>query len=267
LFHYTSAESFLGILDSDSLWASQLRYLNDAAELVYANELIADVLSARLKRCSKNMQNVLQSVGEILPQVEYESYLYAASFSEDGDLLSQWRAYGDAGGGYAVGVRIRDVHPTALSPLVRKVEYDEAAQRAIVEGMVCRLPSDVETPDTVTLGLAGRELMADLALAGVFFKHGSFHEEKEWRALTIAMKTDRSILFRAAGGIIVPFVPVSLRTQLGSNPGRIPLGRVVCGPTLQATLSRRAVSLALNLHGHESCEVQASRVPLRHRLA
>lgn len=265
LFHYTSAESLLGILETDSLWASQIRYLNDAAELLYAAELIVDVVDGRISRCHHSNRRVLETVRDTLPRLEYERFLYATSFSEDGDLLSQWRAYGDAGGGYAVGVRMREVLPDVPGPVVRKVEYEEKKQRELVQNVLSAFlegedPEPRDRPQRDSLAVA---LMADLALAGAFFKHGSFHEEREWRALSIAAEEDGAISFRASGGIIVPFFPVSFPSGEDAGSSRLPLGLVTCGPTLQPTLSRRAVTLALRLQGKRDCEVRSSRVPLR----
>jgi hypothetical protein len=42
---------------------------------------------------------------------------FVVSFSENGDLLSQWRAYGWLGGGYSIGF-----HPSALFAAVRRHE-------------------------------------------------------------------------------------------------------------------------------------------------
>ena len=44
LFHYTTAAGLLGILGSSSLWATDLRFLNDAQEAVYARELFVEAL-------------------------------------------------------------------------------------------------------------------------------------------------------------------------------------------------------------------------------
>jgi hypothetical protein len=44
LFHYTSATGLRGILQSLSLWASDLRFLNDAQEAIYALDLVVDAV-------------------------------------------------------------------------------------------------------------------------------------------------------------------------------------------------------------------------------
>src|ERR1019366_1397698 len=44
LFHYTTAAGLLGILRSSSLWATDLHFLNDAQEAIYAQEWVTDAV-------------------------------------------------------------------------------------------------------------------------------------------------------------------------------------------------------------------------------
>jgi hypothetical protein len=268
LFHYTSAESLLGIVETGSLWASQIRYLNDAAELLYSVRLAADVLDVAIPRRPEPLRSALAAARESLIHAEAERFFYIGAFSEDGDLLSQWRAYGDAGGGYAVGIRMAEVRRLSAFPMVRKVDYEEERQRRLIEAMVTTAIEAVGDPAAEeSVYSALRALAADLAVAGAFFKHWSFKEEREWRALRIAAEQDEAIEFRAAAGIIVPFVPIPLHEEESGGRSHTPIGQVVCGPTLQPTLSRRAVDLLLRGRGYKGYQVRSSRVPLRSRPA
>jgi hypothetical protein len=47
LWHYTSLNGLLGILDSGKLWASDLRFLNNSSENRRMKELLLDSISAR----------------------------------------------------------------------------------------------------------------------------------------------------------------------------------------------------------------------------
>ena len=44
LYHYTDVAGLIGICSSQSVWASNLRFMNDARELAHARKLIVDVL-------------------------------------------------------------------------------------------------------------------------------------------------------------------------------------------------------------------------------
>jgi hypothetical protein len=42
LFHYTTAAGLLGILNTANIWATDLRFLNDVQEAVYAYDIAVD---------------------------------------------------------------------------------------------------------------------------------------------------------------------------------------------------------------------------------
>ena len=56
LYHYTSQYGFLGILNTDSLWASKVHYLNDSTEFALALDLAKIVLEKRLAKV-QNLRN------------------------------------------------------------------------------------------------------------------------------------------------------------------------------------------------------------------
>lgn len=113
IFHYTTVEGALGILSSQDIFATHIRYLNDISELDYFTGVVLEQLSqiaAQLHTAELSLDKALSSK---LPQVaraivrELESLVdvYTVSFSrpasefEDANgSLSQWRAYGQDGG-------------------------------------------------------------------------------------------------------------------------------------------------------------------------
>jgi hypothetical protein len=92
LYHYTSADGLLGILSTGTLWATQIRFLNDTAEFTFARDALvreAYVRSARLRH-----PLVKRIVTREIRRVEHGHIpAYVVSFSERGNMLSQWRAY------------------------------------------------------------------------------------------------------------------------------------------------------------------------------
>ena len=50
LYHYTSLEGLRGIVDSRTLWATDIRYLNDAQELHHFGQLVIAEIDARMER-------------------------------------------------------------------------------------------------------------------------------------------------------------------------------------------------------------------------
>ncbi len=131
LYHYTDWRGLLGILDSQSLWATHFRLLNDYSELrLFLETKLPDILyPLALKESRKFLEEnpdrkdqfeqeghvlelvVQKEVSKII-QILYDSFeeqIYITSFcgeAEDEEinkngLLSQWRGYGQ-GGGFAL---------------------------------------------------------------------------------------------------------------------------------------------------------------------
>lgn len=112
LYHYTTPEGLKGILQSGALWATEVRYLNDASELDYALQFARKELdeflfdhppsTSALQKLAGQLRLALHS-GEAKWREEF--LCFVVCFCEEADLLSQWRGYG-TGGGYAVGLDV-----------------------------------------------------------------------------------------------------------------------------------------------------------------
>jgi len=129
LYHYTTWEGLLGILQTQTLWATHYRFLNDYSELVLFRDKLIDSLVPiakekyrLLSEQSKDYQKFIDQMGGLV-QVARDhaaefvdgaykatgNEFYITSFCEEGKnnyvnsngLLSQWRGYG-AGGGIAL---------------------------------------------------------------------------------------------------------------------------------------------------------------------
>ncbi len=109
LYHYTSQEGLLGIIENGEIWATDILYLNDEREFKLAFELACNLLSSRISAASQKAQ-ALQNIRSLVTQVAKDRRnVYVSSFSAKGDLLSQWRGYCPQGMGYAIGFRRADL--------------------------------------------------------------------------------------------------------------------------------------------------------------
>jgi hypothetical protein len=103
LFHYTTSSGLIGILQSGCLWATDVRFLNDTSEGQHGREVIEEAL-ANAQFGDDAALTVLREDARAFfdPTRRSEMSSVVVCFSEQGDQLSQWRAYG-AGGGFAIG--------------------------------------------------------------------------------------------------------------------------------------------------------------------
>lgn len=105
LYHYTDVSGLIGICSSGSLRGTNLRFMNDASELSHSRSLMLQVLGDTRAQASSPAQIELIDEIERVVARQWSGHpdFYSVSFSANGDLLSQWRGYGSAGGGYAIG--------------------------------------------------------------------------------------------------------------------------------------------------------------------
>lgn len=87
LYQYTSASGLKGIVDNQSLWLTHILYQNDTRELYDGLDLIKRVLDDEYSGLGNDFISDPALVN-----------IYTASFTEERDLLSQWRGYCPKGG-------------------------------------------------------------------------------------------------------------------------------------------------------------------------
>jgi len=142
LYHYTSLEALQSIVKSKKLRASNIRFLNDMSETLIFRQDVLEVLRQRA-----NGGERAQALAELIDHIESRPLqsLFVASFSEKGDLLSQWRAYCPPGLGVSIGFNssclqenwVWNPHdnqePFFLSSSLTKIRYYGKSQRAELE--------------------------------------------------------------------------------------------------------------------------------------
>lgn len=198
LHHYTTLNGLTGITSSSSVWASDVRYMNDASELSYAVDLIAELVRGRLAEVGNDMlRPLLPTRFGFANAFEYGARPFVACFCEEEDLLSQWRGYRAGETGYSLGMDLSLVATVGDLPpntYLRKVIYDPDVQRQQVGDVV-----DIWLETAASLLTADRGLHAEdvfpypaiwalqeaLAEHHLCFKHPAFAEEREWRLIKL----------------------------------------------------------------------------------
>src|SRR5438270_3461004 len=102
LYHYTSMEGLLSIVKSGRMRASHIRYLNDLSEA----EWLWGIAVRELEKMQSALETETDSdATKILELIDKRrsGNEFVASFSENGDDLSQWRAYCPSGAGFGIG--------------------------------------------------------------------------------------------------------------------------------------------------------------------
>lgn len=291
-YHYTDAAGLKGILESGSLWATNIAYLNDPLEVDYSRSFCKEFLRNRMQsEHIESFKTLLEGVRRTIagfPDLLFPDELqFAISFSLDGDLLSQWRAYADHGRGYSVGFlnqellnsccRNADMTDEASEPrfLPFRVIYDHEEQHDLLSRAIDFLYHkwpvlegaffEDETTSN-TLKVIGAQWLAQAALC---FKHEAFREEQEVRIAvcnTMEMKaagTSPRIMLRTRDHRLVPFIPISF----SSRNQRLPLTQIITGPGLEHEPANRALMMyfrSLSYTQDEMPRISPARVRLQH---
>lgn len=98
LYHYCSPEAFLGIVQGRKIWLSNSQNMSDYLEGSWIVGIINETLS---KLTSTYSPDTINKAAHIYNVSKFSPYI--CCFSEDGDLLSQWRGYASDGHGFAIG--------------------------------------------------------------------------------------------------------------------------------------------------------------------
>lgn len=281
LFHYTNPQGFVSIINSQRLWASNADFLNDSSEPGYALDLLKEALDGIESNLSpiSATRRALNGFWDwaMKERLEQGPHLYVFCLSEVPDLLSQWRAYGAHGAGYAIGFsssRLTALIRSSEGQYLSKVVYDRDQQKSEAADVFNQIVAVIENYEACHGVIDGTTCGADAelverAVRTIFlseiirlrakFKISAFHEEAEWRMLQfVHPAVDRpAIGFRAALNGITPY----LELDLGTNS--LPIEQVTIGPALKPELSLQSAMLILAKKGCSTAEVRNSVVPFR----
>jgi hypothetical protein len=218
VYHYTDRAGLVGILNSAELRATKFSYLNDSREISHGRELVRrKVLEFIARHDREPVGAVMRDVWAMVDQIPVIP-VFVACFCEDGDALSQWRAYAPRGG-YAIGIPPRGIVSISTSEgrgsgmIFGPVVYNPVEQDSIVDELLAEVAEGIRKPgwnETSARWLAGR-LSVGTTLVSAHMKHHRFSEEREWRfVVTPALPPNPLIQYRAGQTLLTPYVAIPL---------------------------------------------------------
>ncbi len=273
LYHYTSADGFSGIIESQELWATSVYHLNDWTEFEHGRDAFIESAKVLLKD-----EKVVDAAVQLLSYLhDQHPPLFVCSFSaaKDGDDLTQWRAY-SSGGGCAIGFPTAQLLNEAEMQRfdLLQCQYDTAGVGKTVEGTVRIMGHIIQMAGGIH-GFRSQFPFNDptkdglLALLLKFvakYKDEAFIAEKEWRLVHLLERGEHP-RFRMSDNVQIPYVTFNLKKEALWKQAKI-----VLSPCLPETAERRAecvqAFLESELHKHNlprDCAraVRLSRVPYR----
>lgn len=273
IYHYTSAEVLTKIVDNQHLWATHLEYLNDSRELAFGLEVIerafeyadethkySDPRQVKAVQFFRAELSKRESTGSAAVEPRF-----AACFSERGDSLSQWRAYGINGAstGVSIGFEVPAMDRNGSSyvrdnikPVAYSSEKGLSTAAAAFEYMRRKI-SILDAGQTPTPEYGGhypqtRWAPWQILDAAAYLKVDSFEDEHEWR-LVVSSVPESGLKFRPSSFALTPYVEISVNASS--------IRTVVVGPNPHPELAKRA--LQQRLSKSPMLEVHSSEIPFR----
>jgi hypothetical protein len=139
LYHYTSLHGLQGIVESRSMWATEIRYLSDAKELVQTLEIFLSAIRIRYQTSDATKRELFQQLETWLRDRLVSGHLvFISSFTEEGNHLSQWRGYSPLGEGVSLGFDPQHLRKIAQEQAYQlgKCVYDYDLQRRVVQSIL-----------------------------------------------------------------------------------------------------------------------------------
>lgn len=187
VYHYCSVESFVSIIQHATLRLSDLYKMNDWSEKRYYGELVINYLQEKYKLAYDIVRKLRIRLEELTNPQREQTVAYAACFSENGDLLTQWETYGNNGCGVNIGFD---------SDILKKIEINEIAEFKKIKYPQKFSKTYLHTRDVVEL--CDKSICKEIDIIflfdrimkdSFFYKHPSFYTEQEWRLVFTSDKS------------------------------------------------------------------------------
>ncbi|MCT7646592.1 DUF2971 domain-containing protein [Aliarcobacter butzleri] len=281
-YHYTTIDGFKGIIESNGLWLSEAKYLNDKEEIINGKNKAIEVINFLMKEKKKYkiFSDILNGTIEKLNSLDF-SNKYICSFSLKFDDLDQWRAYGKNGSGICIEFT-RDKEKYTLFEIFNfikfaKVIYNDKRKYKILHRIIfiyfyyycfdLKKGNYIDKEDYIDF------LVSNLSFNFILFKNQAFQSEKEIRLIYTGnpIKSFTKKSFRVSNNIIVPFINLAdskttdVQTKkLLAQEQKLPITKVCIGPiSKQEAIMEASIKEFLEFYGHSKDIVITSKIPYR----
>ncbi len=281
LFHYTDEKGLIGIVENNVVWATHQEFMNDPSETEHARTIAMRLVEDRYAHDDKAKTTFLQRLGDgsSVGSTEYHIDAYVVSFSEAGDLLSQWRAYAADGRGYVIEIdpalsgHGRRLKSFEVDTAFFKVSYGEPELRQRLDDFLrdgLELVQRFESAGVsrqAALNRLGNYLQLVLQLSKRVCKQAGYSEEREWRLVHIKRRQRfpydlpevQEVCFRPGRGQVVPYVCL----KLSKNGRRRAITSVTLGPSALEPERELALRMLLLKNNIDAVGVRRSSVLYR----
>lgn len=272
--HYTTANALISIVQSEQLWATNIKFLNDEQEFLHAITLAKEVINKSTENAEKIKANrsayddFIKEVTKALENLDtyHAENIFTCSFSEEKDLLSQWRGYCPSNQGYCIHFDLDGLLKAAKEKFIScgifPCVYDNAEKKKRISAALNKHWQEyIKLTDPKKREQAVQNLTFEIEQLASYFKHPSFAEEKEHRlVIRMAWDIEEHAKFRAGPMSIIPYIEVPAPKALIKEIG--------IGPTRDQSLAKRGLAALIDfkfgpLASFGDVKISESKIPYR----
>lgn len=273
VWHYTTGEALLKIVQSSMLYSTQVSCLNDSSEIRYAAELLREAFSdLQTKSCCSPVEApfldrlIKAGAEESASSRHLPSWWFVSCFSKEKDDLSQWRAYSSPGDGYAIAFRAGGLFSTSHTLVT--VDYDrdlhkkiaarcaDATTRFIREGLEKRKDDSTEAQQEWV-----SEFLMDwdnrIGVFGPIVKDPSFRSENECRIIhQLKINELPKLQFRQKRTLMSRHLPLVYQS--------LPIVEIMLGPSHRhREISGMSIKTFMQQNGFPEVPISYSAIPFQ----
>jgi hypothetical protein len=293
IWHYTSGDALLGIVETGTLYATQVSCLNDSTEIRYSEKLLRDAfMNIRTDDTEEKvlLERIIKTntVEEPAASTNLGSAWFVTCFSKEKDDLSQWRAYSGGENGYAIAFLASGFF--ARGSFVARVNYETEQHKQVAqnvanatmsffkEGLSGRVS---DRPATLAPGLLAADDIAAASEAwtteflGVWeerigrlaptVKDPAFRAENEYRIVhELQVHEMVHLRFRQKQALMSRHLPLIFPPPNYATQSKLlPIMEVMVGPSRHKEISRVSVETLLRQKGYPAVAVTMSKIPFQ----
>ncbi|MCK9615282.1 MAG: DUF2971 domain-containing protein [Candidatus Omnitrophica bacterium] len=256
LYHYTSMDSLEKIMKNECMHFSHISWMNDYSEYDWGLNMFQEKLLKMVSDKTKEMEESFKKFINIIKKDKDKDNPCVGSFTALKESLSQWRGYGDKGGGICIGFdaglmkRICKENNFIIGDVLYGDSFDGSCSNflAKISGFISAYTND-PADALARVGML-------ISLLACFVKHEGFQEEKEIR---IAIPFPEKLPNKLKGKLYVPYFLFDFKENFSSI-----FKEIWVGPAANQELLAKSVSLLINECGlDDSCKIYKSNIPYR----
>jgi hypothetical protein len=269
VYHYTSQTGLLAIIKTKKIWATDIYYLNDSAEMKHAWEIAKKVLQTPgISKCPDEDRIIKGIISHSDPPLSHR--LYVACFSNAKNKLSQWRAYGSESGSFSIGFDSGELkeyaaeHHTDFEHCVYQKDQQESRVHFVIEHALADYRSRLEKADKVSadsmppVDIAINFFLQDFTKYMPILKDESYIDEKEYRLIRHYGEL-KHVLFRKGRSTVIPYIELDLPQEKNILSVR----EIFVGPTPNPELAVHAIKQLMEKEWIDPTVVRYCDIPYR----